>query len=863
MWRSLAVVGLCTARATAQHGDQAGEPQPPLPPAWVAVESPALTPQQTLESFTVGEGFTVQLVACEPMVVAPVAMAFHADGSLWVVQMPAFMSDIDGAHEEAPTGSIVRLRDRDGDGRMDERTVVLESLVLPRSIAFHERGVFVIEPPHLLFALDEDGDGRAESTTVVASGFAGIQSPEHAGNALTWCHDGSLVPSQHHAGFVPAHGGVVAFATPVEGQWGQAIDDFGRLFVTPNSDPLLVDLIPRWLAARTPGAPPVPGVPQRVVEDARTWPSHLTPGVNRAYRAGMLRDGKLVQVTAACGPVINRDIVLGEALRGDAFVCAPCANAVKRYALTEDARGIHGAPVPVGGEFLASASERFRPCDLKVGPDGALYIADFSRGILQHRIFMTSFLRSQVQARGLDQPIDQGRIWRVVPTGQPLRAASDLDAADDSQLLAHLSGPSGHLRDVAARLVVERCAGSPDAGRGTRVVARCRELALAVSVDPGVRHSAAMVLVRLGGADEALAIALTHDRDARLRADAASVVGAMLHAGTLPVPSCASLLGRLARDPSRATAQAALAFVGELPDQAFLAEIDRLAAEGVVLKQPPLRAALASGLKDRSLLLLDRAAHSWVVSAAEPTVDPRAPGVGEFLRTATEQVLSFADERLNQELLAVAARCATTSPGTSWAILDGVASWAKIPSRNARTIRMTAQPVGWGALVTHGPRALRATALLIDQHLVWPGRDGYAVAKAEPAVQDRGRLLYGLCVGCHQANGAGMPPVYPPLRNSSFVLGEPSRLIRILLHGLEGDLQIDGVTYRGIMSAALIHEDADLAALATWLRSQWGHGAPAVHADDVARVRAADAKRVGAWTVKALDAAEPVGAVKP
>ncbi len=883
---------MAVSLAVAQQGDQRGEPQPPLPAEWLAVDSPPLSPDQSLATMRVAEGFRVELVACEPMIVAPVAMAFHPDGSLWVVQMPGYMSDIDGSREREPNGSIIRLVDRDGDGRMDERQVVLDSLVLPRSIAFHRGGALVIEPPHLVWAQDLDGDGRAESTTIVASGFAGLESPEHAGNALTWCHDGSFVPSQHHAGFVDhgsgARDGVslsheaaacAAFATPVEGQWGQAIDDFGRLLVTPNSDPLLIDLVPRWMAARTLGASSLPGVPQRVVEDARTWPAHLTPGINRAYRAGMLQDGRLVQVTAACGPVINRDLVLGESLRGDAFVCAPCANAVKHYRITERDDGPKGEPTPVGDEFLTSTSERFRPCDLKIGPDGALYIADISRGIIQHRIFMTSFLRSQVESRGLDRPIDQGRIWRVVPTDRPLRAPVDITSADAATLVSHIAGPSGHLRDHAARLLVERSRSLPlgdqraDAGtvgssagddavqtRGDHAsdahlstVRQLMELARGVQVDPAVRHSAASTLMMLGAGDLALLEALSFDRDARLRADAAIHAAGMLHGGQ-HVEQCVVMLERLAQDPARGVSIAALAALGELQDdQRFIEAVDRLAAKRTILKDAPQRAALASGIKGRSMLLLE-----WSLTLA----DARDAGVRGLVQECAAQVLAHGDQRLNEALLAMAARGAVKQPQVASSILDRVASWTKPGSKDARVLRMRGQPVGWGELVATGPRAVRAAAVLVDPQLSWPGRAGYALPKAELSAEERGRLLFGNCVGCHQASGAGMPPVYPPLRNSPFVTGDPSRLVRILLRGLEGELEVEGVTYRGVMPAAPIQSDADLALLASWLRSQWGHASSPITTDFVAKVRATDAGRIGPWSASTLESAAPVEPTK-
>jgi putative membrane-bound dehydrogenase-like protein len=126
----------------------------------------------------------VELVAAEPLIEAPVAFEFGPDGRLWVVEMRGYMRDAEGAGETERLGRIKVLRDTDGDGRMDEAAVFLDGLVMPRGIALWQDGVLVIEPPHLFFARDTDGDGRADQSRIVASGFAGKDNPEHAGNGL-------------------------------------------------------------------------------------------------------------------------------------------------------------------------------------------------------------------------------------------------------------------------------------------------------------------------------------------------------------------------------------------------------------------------------------------------------------------------------------------------------------------------------------------------------------------------------------------------------------------------------------------------------------------------------------------------------
>jgi mono/diheme cytochrome c family protein/glucose/arabinose dehydrogenase len=721
-----------------QAGDQAGEAQPELPVEWTAVAAPPLSPEEALAAFVVAPGFRVELFAAEPLVVAPVALAFAPDGALWAIEMPGYMSDLDGTREREPSGRVVRLEDTDGDGRADRRTVFLEGLVLPRGLAHAHGGVLVIEPPYLHFARDEDGDGKADRLVPLAAGFEGIESPEHAGNALRFSHDGWWTPSQHRARFRFDGERVDAQATPVVGQWGQSIDDFGRLFVTPNSEVLLVDLVPRRYAARHPAARPMPGVPARAVDDRRAFPVQRTPGVNRAYRAGTLDgNGFLREVTAACGPLIYRDARFGSELDGDAFVCESVANCVQRYDLGETPAGPKGTPL---GAVLASRDERFRPVDLALGPDGAIYVADFARGIIQHRIFMTSFLRKQVVARGLDGPIDRGRIWRLVPEGGAAGRAEDLSSLEAVELAARIAAPNGAVRDTARRLLSER--------RDPAAIP-----ALAALLDhprPEVRHQAAWTIETAFGLDGESIARLAEDPDSRVRANAAELAERAGSRGWL----AAETLARLAKDPERPVRLRAVLALGADADLRPM-----LAAAREDLAVPAFRAAVVSAAAGREAELL--------AAIADGVVDPQ--------QESTQQVVS--------EVAAI-----------------------------VRATRERPKP---------------------------PTDDGSPLA--------RGRRLYSSCVGCHQADGEGMPPVYPPLRASPAVLGDPAMLARILLHGLEGPLESDGCVYRGVMPAAPYRDDAEFAAVMTYIRKAWGNDASAVDAELVARERAATRGRNRPW----------------
>ena len=111
------------------------------------------SPEEEQARFTLAPGYRAELVAAEPLVQDPVAVDFDADGRMYVVEMRGYMPTLSGAGEDRPVGRIVVLEDTDDDGRMDKRTIFLDSLVLPRALKVMEHGVLVGAPPNLFFAL--------------------------------------------------------------------------------------------------------------------------------------------------------------------------------------------------------------------------------------------------------------------------------------------------------------------------------------------------------------------------------------------------------------------------------------------------------------------------------------------------------------------------------------------------------------------------------------------------------------------------------------------------------------------------------------------------------------------------------------
>ena len=180
------------------------------------------------------------------------------------------------------------------------------------------------------------------------------------------------------------------------------------------------------------------------------WPVRPNPGTNRAYQTGIDRpDGTLAKFTSVCAPVVYRGDRLPAELYGNVFVAEPAANLVGRLIL-EDGATFGARKAYERGDFLASTDERFRPVFISNAPDGTLYIADMYRGIIEHRISITVYLRDQILSRKLNAPTGLGRIFRVVhdttKRDTTLRQPAKLSPPELVTLLSH---PNGWWRDTA------------------------------------------------------------------------------------------------------------------------------------------------------------------------------------------------------------------------------------------------------------------------------------------------------------------------------------------------------------------------------------------------------------------------------
>ncbi len=833
--------------AVAQNGDRHGEVQRDLPEEWQVPARDPLSPEEAIEEFVLAPGYRIELVASEPMIHDPVQIAFDADGSIWVVEMRGYMPDADGTNEHAPVGRVVHLRDTDGDGQMDESSVFMDKLVLPRAIAPSHDGLLIVEPPNLYYCRDTDGDGTADDVRALVSGFKGLENPEHAGNGLRYGIDNWFETSQHQHAFKFDGKDISVRPVAPHGQWGVTRDDLGRVYYSPNSDPLIGDAYPKHYIARNREGDALPGVPRRVAKDMRTWPVHITPGVNRGYQERTLRaDGTLARFTAACGPEIFRGELLGEDAYGDAFVCEAVGNLVKQYDVIDSDGVVDAKPAYEGREFLASTDERFRPVSALTGPDGALYITDFYRGVVQHRIYMTTWLRKQIDTRGLAEPVGLGRIWRVVRDDATAGSIPDLSVMSDIELAKIIANDAnGNLRDTAQRLLVER--GSLESA------SFLRDLAQDTNADSYRRIQALWILHGINALPEDLIRHASYDPDRVLRETAARLCE------TMPASEAGCILTRLAQDAHLRVRMQSILSAGELPDsEAFPILADALEKYGA---DESVRIAVYSGLSSREPRFIkhhgDPASSEWlsVNEARQRQV------VKELVDVSLKRMVT--DEC--STLMGVASERSTRAPWQSMIIFDGVSKRTKVGSPRVKRMRVHGAPAGWSQLSGHKDLRITSRRESVDSALVWSGRPGMDTAPIDQtpaAMIARGKRLFGHCMSCHQPNGRGLPPIYPPLDESPYVTGSPEILAKILLNGLEGPITVAGREYNQAMPPAPVRSDADIAAIMTYVRQAWGNDASPVSPEFVRTVRTNTASHPQPWTAAELMPTE-ISSVEP
>ncbi|MCY3013928.1 MAG: HEAT repeat domain-containing protein [Planctomycetota bacterium] len=558
------------AELFAASGQKPGEPV--LAP--VADDGPR-SPEETRLGIRVPPGYRVELVASEPDVLDPVAFDWDQQGRLWVVEMADYPSGMDG--NGAPGGRVRRLEDKDGDGRYETSVLFAEGLSFPNGIAVWRNGVVVTAAPQILFLADEDGDGVCDRREVILEGFMeGNQQLRVNGlrlglDGLLWCASGghhpghgteTVITSQpsgrkvtlgsHDFRFHPDSGSVWIESGP--SQFGRNRDPFGHWFGTQNANPLWQWVIPEAAAARN-----------RFVAPEQT--THHVVGANsppvRPASTPEKRFHSFEQsgrYTSACGSTIDGNGTLFDAGPGTlhAFTCEPFHNLVQHNELIDDGASFSARwPEEEGPtDFFASDDRWCRPVMARIGPDGALYVADMVRAMIEHPDWLPPEGRAEMLPK-YRLGDDRGRIWRVVRAGAPPARfpAAVVAAQTPADLVALVESGNTWQRDHAMRRILHES----DAAFQNAAAVLLADVVRS-SPRPESRVQAIATLVRMDKFPAELALSALADPHSRVREVAVTF------AGESPSPEVRRKVCSLATDPDAKVRLQVAILCGEWPD---------------------------------------------------------------------------------------------------------------------------------------------------------------------------------------------------------------------------------------------------------------------------------------------------------
>lgn len=479
---------------------------------------PPLSPIDSLAAIQVPPGLKVELVAAEPLVVDPIAFDWGPDGRLWVVEMGDYPNGLDGRGKAG--GRIKVLEDTDGDGKFDRAAVFLDNLNFPMGVKVWRRGILIAAAPAILYAEDTKGTGRADHVEPIYTGF-GEENPQHRVNGLRWGLDnwlylGSGIGENGHIRSAKTGQEVAAHnldfrirpdtgeleAQSGHTQYGRERDDWGNWFGGDNTRPIWHYVLDDHYLRRNPHVPSPPVWAQFSQERSggRVYPiSKLLPRFNDFSHAG--------HFTSACSPVIMRDDLLGTEYRNNWLVCEPVHNLIHREIMEEQGVTFKSrrAPSENQSEFLRSTDPWFRPVMARVGPDGALYVADMYRLVIEHPKWIPPEWLSKLDVRAGDT---LGRIYRIVPTDKPLRPIPRIDRLEIGELVMAMVSLNGPLRDVIQQELV---------WRNDRRAVIPLEIVAQYSVWPEVRLQAVATLDGLNALSREMLLAGLKDKHPNVR----------------------------------------------------------------------------------------------------------------------------------------------------------------------------------------------------------------------------------------------------------------------------------------------------------------------------------------------------------
>ncbi len=501
-----------------------------------------LSPLESMETFYLPEGYKVELVASEPMINEPVAIAWDGDGKMYVAQMETYMQNVNGDGTDEPISRIMLLEDTDGDGKMDKSSVFIDSLLLPRMILPLDDRLLVNETYsyNITSYRDTDGDGVAdEKTPLYVNPNRRGGNLEHQQSGLVWNLDNWIYTTYNPMRFRYAKGElqVDTLDNMPSGQWGLTQDDLGHMYYSSAGGEN-----PAYGFQQHPtygNVNPEGRLSEGFIEP---WPVVGTPDVQGGAERRLREDGTLNHFTGVSGQEIYRGHALPPDAYGDLFIPEPVGRLIRRAKVKNE----NGKKVLYNAyeqkEFMASIDLNFRPVQAKTGPDGALYIVDMYRGIIQESNWTRegSHIRPVIVRKGLDKNFGKGRIYRIVHEQiEPGTNKPDLLNKSTSELLDYLGHPNGWYRNTAQKLLMVKYDES--------VVPKLKDLALetktfwnslAGNTDFVLQRIHALwTLEGLGVVDEELLRNAFDDVDARVRITAIQLCDVLLKEGNVEILS--------------------------------------------------------------------------------------------------------------------------------------------------------------------------------------------------------------------------------------------------------------------------------------------------------------------------------------
>ena len=468
-----------------------------------------LSPAESAQRIVLPKGFQIDLVASEPVVKEPSGIAFDEHGRVFVCELQGY--NIEGhidTQELNKTGKldktvrrirwefkggeiaeeaarqqfgVVKLQtDTDGDGIMDKAEVWADDLPPCYGIVAARGGVIVACAPHIMFFADRDGDGKPEVRETLYTGFK-VNTIERGINNPIWGLDdwiylgsgsggGTITGPKLKGRFelggsdfrIKADGSAIEHVNGSVSTFGLTMNDIGDRFPSSGGNPARYALpLPRRYLARNPHVA-TPGSTQGAadygngyrISDPHPW--RVKRGRDPAWvKFYGQRETNSNYFSGGCSTTFYGGRLFPEQYQGNLFYCEPSLNIVHRTVLTRDGAGYRArrAPGEQDSEFLASTDQWFRPMNLRVGPDGALYIVDMYREIIEDYSAVPRFLQQQY---GLNKGKEHGRIWRLSPKGKAPTRKENLAKATVKELAQALADDNPWRRSTAQRVLIER-----------------------------------------------------------------------------------------------------------------------------------------------------------------------------------------------------------------------------------------------------------------------------------------------------------------------------------------------------------------------------------------------------------------------